>query len=84
MRRTVPAIVFEPTGGFVAHNMRLGLANVSWRKADVAALAQLRQAGVVVEEQPDRIAFRAALEPVWARWRDRLDPMLIADLMRER
>ena len=54
------------------------------QKADAAALALLRQAGVEVEEQPDREAFRTALEPVWARWRARFDPTLFTELAPER
>ena len=54
------------------------------RTADVAALAHLRHAGVQVEEQPDREGFRAALEPLWARWRSRLDSTLFAELVAER
>ncbi len=49
-------------------------------RADPAALETLRQKGMVVDENPDRTAFRAAVQPVYERWRSRLPPYLVQQL----
>ena len=48
--------------------------------ADAAALTQLQAAGMQVTSDPDRTTFFAAVQPVYARWRERLGVARIEQL----
>ena len=66
----------------LAEATRAGVAanRAAVEQEDAAALVRLRQAGMEVEERPDRAAFRATLAPLTTRWRSRFNSVLIGGL----
>ncbi len=66
----------------LAHATAAGIAanRAAVDAADAAALTQLQAAGMQVTSDPDRTTFFAAVQPVYARWRERLGVARIEQL----